>query len=60
MKMMKRIFHGSVNYCSNVEEYPLLYDKANPDFKNKYARLAAWEEIATSMDTDGLFPLCIS
>ena len=43
-----------------VEEYPLLYDKANPDFKNKYARLAAWEEIATSMDTDGLFPLCIS
>ena len=43
-----------------VEEYPLLYDKANPDFKNQYARLAAWEEIATSMDTDGLFPLCIS
>ena len=43
-----------------VEEYLLLYDKANPDFKNKYARLAAWEEIATSMDTDGLFPLCIS
>ena len=41
-----------------VEEYPILYDKANPDFKNKYARLAAWEEIATSMDTDGLFPLC--
>ena len=43
-----------------VEEYPLLYDKANPDFKNKYARLAAWEEIATSMDSDGMFPLCIS
>ena len=41
-----------------VEEYPILYDKVNPDFKNKYARLAAWEEIATSMDTDGLFPLC--
>ena len=43
-----------------VEECLLLYDKANSDFKNKYARLAVWEEIATFMDTDGLFPFCIS
>ena len=56
----KEDFSWKCELLQYVEEYPLLYDKANPDFKNKYARLAAWEEIATSMDTDGLFPLCIS
>ena len=37
-----------------IEQYPLLYDKAHPDFKNKYARNAAWEEIATGLDCEGL------
>ena len=37
-----------------IEQYPLLYDKAHPDFKNKYARNAAWDKIATALDSEGL------
>ena len=37
-----------------VEQYPLLYDKAHPDFKNKHARNACWEEIATGLDAEGI------
>ena len=37
-----------------IEQYPFLYDKAHPDFKNKYARNAAWNEIATGLDSEGL------
>ena len=37
-----------------VEQYPLLYDKAHLDFKNKHARNACWEEIATGLDAEGI------
>ena len=38
----------------NIEQYPLLNDKAHPDFKNKYAMNAAWEEIATALDSEDI------
>ena len=37
-----------------VEQYPMLYDKVHPDFKNKHARNACWEEIATGLDAEGI------
>ena len=37
-----------------VEQYSMLYDKAYPDFKNKHAINACWEEIATSLDAEGI------
>ena len=37
-----------------VEQYPMLYEKAHPDFKNKHARNACWEEIATGLDAEGI------
>ena len=34
----------------------VLYDKAYPDFKNKYARAAAWEKIVAGLDSVGSIP----
>ena len=36
-----------------IEQYPLLYDKTHPDFKNKYSRAAVWQEISTGLDSEG-------
>ena len=38
-----------------IEQYPLLYDKTHPDFKNKYSRAAVWQEISTGLDSEGAF-----
>ena len=42
---MKKILFGGV-----------LYDKAYPDFKNKYARAAVWEEKVAGLDSVGSIP----
>ena len=46
-------FVWKCNLLEYIEQYPLLYDKSHPDFKNKYSRSAAWEEIATRLDSEG-------
>ena len=37
-----------------IQQYPEVFDKANPRYKKKNLREAAWEEIATAMDSDGI------
>ena len=36
-----------------IQQYPEVFDKASPRYKKKNLREAAWEEIATAMDSDG-------
>ena len=43
-------FMSKCHLLEYVEQYPLLYDKAHPEFKNKHARNACWEEIATGAE----------
>ena len=35
-----------------IQQYPEVFDKASPRYKKKNLREAAWEEIATAMDSD--------
>ena len=37
-----------------IQQYPEVFDKASPRYKKKNLREAAWEEIATAMDSDGI------
>ena len=37
-----------------IQRYPKVFDKASPRYKKKNLREAAWEEIATAMDSDGI------
>ena len=37
-----------------IQQYPKVFDKASPRYKKKNLREAAWEEIATAMDSDGI------
>ena len=37
-----------------LQQYPEVFDKASPRYKKKNLREAAWEEIATAMDSDGI------
>ena len=37
-----------------IQHYPEVFDKASPRYKKKNLREAAWEEIATAMDSDGI------
>ena len=46
-------FVWKCNLLEYIEQYPLLYDKSHPAFKNKYSRAAAWEQIATGLDSEG-------
>ena len=48
-------FAWKTQLLSYVEEYPVLYDKANPDFKDKYRSAAVWAEIVSAMNSTGLF-----
>ena len=41
-----------------IQQYPEVYDLARPRYKDKPARAAAWEEIATGMDTTGELKNC--
>ncbi|XP_058814062.1 transcription factor Adf-1-like [Topomyia yanbarensis] len=36
-----------------VKQYPLLYDKASPDFKNSVRKEKAWQIIAFELSIDG-------
>ena len=37
-----------------IQQYPEVFDKASPRYKKKNLREAAWEEIATAMESDGI------
>ena len=37
-----------------IQQYPKVFDKASPRYKKKNLREAAWEEIATAMDSDSI------
>ena len=37
-----------------IQQYPEVFDKASLRYKKKNLREAAWEEIATAMDSDGI------
>ena len=37
-----------------IQQYPEVFDKASPRYKKKNLREAAWEDIATAMDSDGI------
>ena len=37
-----------------IQQYPEVFDKASPRYKKKNLTEAAWEEIATAMDSDGV------
>ena len=37
-----------------IQQYPEVFGKASPRYKKKNLREAAWEEIATAMDSDGI------
>ena len=37
-----------------IQQYPKVFDKASLRYKKKNLREAAWEEIATAMDSDGI------
>ena len=37
-----------------IQQYPEVFDKASPRYKKKNLRQAAWEKIATAMDSDGI------
>ena len=37
-----------------IQQYPKVFDKASPRYKKKNLREAAWEEMATAMDSDGI------
>ena len=37
-----------------IQQYPKVFDKASPRYKKKNLREAAWEDIATAMDSDGI------
>ena len=36
-----------------IQQYPEVYDKASPRYKKKNLREAAWDDIATVMESDG-------
>ena len=37
-----------------IQQYPEVYDKASPRYKKKNLREAAWDDIATAMESDGI------
>ena len=37
-----------------IQQYPEVFDKASPRYKKKNLREAAWEEIATAMESDSI------
>ena len=37
-----------------IQQYPEVFDKASPRYKKKNLREAAWEDIATAMDSNGI------
>ena len=37
-----------------IQQYPEVFDKASLRYKKKNLREAAWEEIATAIDSDGI------
>ena len=37
-----------------IHQYPEVFDKASPRYEKKNLREAAWEDIATAMDSDGI------
>ena len=37
-----------------IQQYPEVFDTASPRYKKKNLREAAWEEIATAIDSDGI------
>ena len=38
-----------------IQQYPEVYDKASPRYKKKNLREAAWDDIATAMESDGIW-----
>ena len=41
--------------CWNSSSSIQVYDKASPRYKKKNLREAAWDDIATAMESDGIF-----
>ena len=37
-----------------IQQYPEVYDKASPRYKKKNLHKAAWDDIATAMESDGI------